>query len=172
MKGGLPADIDPFRLGAEAARIQGELALKDMPRLLSQCADARGRVTVDLLFGQAGDGTPQLNGEVRARVHVICQRCLEPFGLELRAGTRLRFRRPGAAAPGTAAEADELVVEKSTSLAALVEDELLLAMPMIPKHALPECPAAGRMQNRETEPAAGESRSPFAVLEKLKQKSE
>ena len=48
---------------------------------------------------------------------------------------------PGEPSTIAADEADTLVVTKPLPLSEIVEDELLLAMPMIPGHASGECPA-------------------------------
>jgi uncharacterized protein len=57
---------------------------------------------------------------------------------------------------------DALVVERAIALGELVEDELLLELPMVPMHAGSECPAGDSASGRTAR------RNPFAVLEKLK----
>ena len=64
-----------------------------------------------------------------------------------------------------AEDAELLVAGKAVSLNELVEDELLLAMPMIPMHELSECPARVSLRAQQHSRA-----SPFAVLDKLKDK--
>jgi uncharacterized protein len=64
-----------------------------------------------------------------------------------------------------AEDAELLVAGKAVSLTELVEDELLLAMPMIPMHELSECPASASLQAQQRS-----RENPFAVLDKLKDK--
>jgi uncharacterized protein len=103
-----------------------------------------------------------MTGEVRARLRVRCQRCLEPMELGLAAKPALILLRPGEREDLAESEADTLVVDKPVMLSGLIEDELLLALPMFPAHAPGQCPAGdadGARQGRK---------NPFAVLQGLK----
>jgi uncharacterized protein len=74
---------------------------------------------------------------------------------------------PDEAPPTADEEAETLVVEGPVSLAELVEEELLLAMPMFPVHRDGECTAPGS----KPEPASvPDARNPFAALGALKDK--
>ncbi|MBI5611843.1 MAG: DUF177 domain-containing protein [Gammaproteobacteria bacterium] len=160
----LPAIIDPLRLADEGARLCGELTLKGMPRLAGLCADVRGTASIDWQFERSAQGLRQMHGPVRATVRVICQRCLQPFTLALSADIRLVLLNPGVT--GAHDEADVLEA-KPWPLSELVENELLLAMPMIPMHAPGECQT--RAPGASSETGRSDRRHPFAALGKLKQ---
>lgn len=160
---GLPAVIDPLRLADEGAWLHGVLGLTGMPRLVEMCADDQGTVSIDLQFERSAQGLRQMRGPLRATLRVVCQRCMQPFTLTIAADTWLILLNPGEPSAIAADEADTLVVTKPLPLSEVVEDELLLAMPMIAMHAPGECQASA------PGPAAvhGEN-NPFAALGKLK----
>jgi uncharacterized protein len=170
--GHLPATIDPIQLAARGARLTGTLPLKSMPRLAQTCLDGSGDVFVDLSFERGeGEKVFLMRGTLRVSLRVTCQRCLEGMDLQIEASPWLLLLRPEEGQDRLDDEAYILVTDKPLSLSALVEDELLLALPMVPTHELSECPAkvyvrkeigGGRQQ------ADGGKKNPFAVLDRLK----
>lgn len=160
MSGGLPATIDPIQLAERAARLSGTLALAGMPRLAESCADRQGSIDIELHFERSGDAKVYAaHGSVRAAVKVTCQRCLEPMTLSLVVRPQWLFVRAGDGRETPPDEEAEVIeVDRPVVLSELVEDELLLAMPMIPMHRLEECPA------RKYSATGKERESPFAGL--------
>jgi len=164
MSGGWPSSIDPVQLADKGARLTGEITLAAMPRLAQMCRRDGGSVNIDLHFERSDpNGLRVMHGTVRASMPVTCQRCLNEMALELTIEPRLIVLRPGER-EDLERDAEVLVVERPVSLSALVEDELLLAMPMIPMHAPASCAASIRPAGAGTEPSA----NPFSVLEQLK----
>lgn len=159
----LPAVIAPLRLADEGVRLCGELKLQNMPRLARLCAVADGSVSIDLQFERSAQGLRQVYGPIRTTVQMICQRCLQPFMLTIAADTRLVLLKPGET--GVNDEADVLEA-KPWPLSELVENELLLAMPMIPMHAPGECLVD--TPGPSSEAGSSNQRNPFAALGKLK----
>ena len=164
MSGGWPATIDPAQLAEQGAALSGELPVTSMPRLAELCLDKRGSVVVDLKFGC--DGVERLRfmrGRVQAQVRLTCQRCLEPMTLTVDTQPNLLVLRPGER-DELQQQDDAIVVARPMPLSAFVEDELLLALPMVPMHPLAECPARAHIANatpvavptkRRTNPFAG-----------------
>lgn len=141
-QGQLPADIEPILLAEKRAHLVGVLPLKTMSRLAEASGDGNGVAEVDLHFGHAEIGNVyEMTGRLSAVVQVACQRCLEPMELALETHVRLLLLRPGERPEGLAPEVEALVVDRPLRLSELVEDELLLAMPMIPLHPAEVCPA-------------------------------
>ena len=90
---------------------------------------------------------------------MTCQRCLEPMTLSLVARPQWLFVRAGEGRETPPDEEAEVIeVDRPLMLSELVEDELLLAMPMIPMHRLEECPA------RKYSATGKERENPFAGL--------
>lgn len=165
--------LNPWRLAAEGGRLEGVLALGSLPRLAVLLDRTDGVVTVTITAGVDEQGVHFIVGRLSAAVELVCQRCLGPLWLPLDLTVRLGLAR-------TEAEADHLpesyepLLVPAGGLATTdwVEDELLLALPRIPRHDdLRECAANGyRASFGELAPDR-ESRRPFAVLAALRRDS-
>lgn len=164
MPGGWSSLIDPIQLADKGARLSGALPLKGMRRLAELCLDDTGSVTIDLQF-ERSHGLRMMHGTIDARVRLTCQRCMESFESDLKTRPRLLLLRHGERDELLGA-GDVLVVEKPVAISAIVEDELLLVMPMVPIHPAENCPATpptDRSDEKEqTRP------HPFSVLDRLK----
>jgi uncharacterized protein len=164
MLGSWSSIIDPIQLADKGARLEGELPVKGLSRLAGMCADEAGTVRVDLQFERApSDGLRVMHGSIGACVYLTCQRCMERLALELTSRPRVLLLRPGEREDLLEA-GEALVIEHAVPLGTLVEEELLLEMPMAPMHPADRCPA-GHLTNQESRAAPN---NPFSVLEKLK----
>jgi uncharacterized protein len=108
-----------------------------------------------------------MRGRLDAELSFTCQRCLEAVSCPVHADVMLLLRRPGETARSAdgADESDEaLEVPGPLSLAALVEDELILALPMFARHAPGTCRTAAVAEDD----AGGGRPHPFAGLRQLK----
>lgn len=143
MSGRLPVQIDPIRLADEGARLVGQLPLSEFSRLREFQASGANLepVDIDLVFERTLQGVRLMRGLLRARIQATCQRCLEPVGVDIKASPLIELLRPGDVPGGLADNADSLVVEGLRKLSELVEDELLLVMPMVPMHDEGGCTA-------------------------------
>ncbi len=171
MFGRLPETIDPITLAEQGVRLTGELPLREMARLASVCEVGEGMAAADLKFAREPHGLRYLRARIDARLRLVCQRCLQPMDVAVRSEPVLALFLPGESQTGVPEEAEPLVVGPGWSLAALVEDELLLAMPMMPRHATGECVASTRPPHKDTPAEVKTDRpNPFAVLEKLRKR--
>lgn len=164
MSGGLPAFIEPVRLAELGRTLEGRLPVARLHRLAEVLADQQGDVEVRLEFGREPRSRTVVRGSIRGVLRLTCQRCLQPFELALDLPVHLVVVRSDAEAGRLAEEEDALLVgdAQALSLAELVEDELLLALPQVPAHPTPGCrPPAG------SEIASGAGSSPFAALDAL-----
>lgn len=104
------------------------------------------------------------------RVWLTCQRCLQPFAEPLAVDRRIRFVRGEAAAEALDAEIEDdvLALSKSLDLRELVEDELLLALPIVPRHDA--CPQPLPLPADSASPPEDvpDRPHPFAALQRLK----
>ena len=171
-RGHLPGTIDPIQLSERGARLTGSLPLKSMPRLAQGSLEGSGDVMVDLAFErQEGEKVFIMHGVLRVRLQVTCQRCLETMDLDLEAAPWLILLKSGERPEQQEGDADILVTDKPLSLSALVEDELLLVLPMVPMHAPDRCQTKVRVARvaRVTPDQAGRGgKNPFSVLDQLK----
>ena len=169
MFGRLPETIDPIQLAEQGVCLTGELPLRDMSRLASLCEVGDGMATATLKFAQAHHGLRFLRARIEARLRLVCQRCLQPMDVEVWSEPVLALFRPDEPQAGVPEEAEPLVVRADWCLASLVEDELLLAMPMMSKHASEECAVETRPPGKTALIEVKTHRpNPFAVLERLR----
>lgn len=172
-----PLQLDVAALAEEGAALSGRWPLSGFGRLtegsLPQASTAVEESAVDWTargeMRPVTGGVPEIWLHLRARAtpRLQCQRCLEPVDVPVEVERRLRFVRgeDQAAALDADSEDDVLALERSLDLRQLVEDELLLAVPLVPRHdACPQpLPAPAQADEPPERPA-----SPFAVLESLK----
>ncbi|MBS1222745.1 MAG: hypothetical protein H6R23_2365 [Proteobacteria bacterium] len=160
----LPSRIDPWRLTAEGGRLEGALALAALPRLVAELNRTDGMASVALVASVDRQGVRFIKGAVRTEVELVCQRCLGPLRLALDVTVSLGLVRSEAEADRLPEEYEPLVVPESIiHVADLVEDELLLALPRIPRHDdVRDCEANGYRA-----PDRVEQNQPFATLASL-----
>jgi uncharacterized protein len=163
--------IDAFEFCRRNEQLAGEAAVRDLPRLAADLADGSGRVEWKLAGGRNALGHPQLSLAVKGDVKLVCQRCLTPFEFAIESQSDLVLADDEASADQIEASleadtAEVIVGSKSFDARVLVEDEVLLALPISPRHE--QCFADRVAGNAEREKQ--ESRpSPFSVLRGFKQ---
>jgi uncharacterized protein len=120
----------------------------------------RGEVLV-----RGGQGQAVLHLHAFATLRPVCQRCLQPMTFEADVVRRVRFvsTEQEAAAQDMEEEDDVLSLEAPLDVQAWVEDELLLALPLVPMHD--PCP---QPLPPPRNPVEDEPEHPFAALAALK----
>lgn len=137
-----PAAIDGLAFARGATVLEGQLGLESLPRLAqSGCSGA----SVDfVLEGEINErGKPGLKLAVDGSVRLECQRCLDDLDLPLHLQAQLEFAASDAEIAAADDDIERVVAGREMSVAALVEDEVLLALPMVPKHE--RCNAAAEL---------------------------
>ena len=166
--------FDAFELSRLRQRLAGHVEAASLPRLAAELAEPVGKIDYAMLGAPDAQGHPgasvSLNGTLRLR----CERCGEPLDFVLDREVHFRFVRSEAEADALPleGEGDEEVVvgSSSMSLGDWIEEEVLLSLPVAPKHEV--CGAATRAwENPQTagEAQASEGRrKPFAALANLR----
>lgn len=158
----LPEFIDPLALVDKRCSFKGALPLTAMPRLRDVLMTSDGEARFELSFGKEGQVAAVLGG-VEAELELQCQCCLEPIRLRLSNQVRLGIVRSIAEADLLPESFEPLLLEEETMrLADIVQDELLLAIPLIPQHV--QC---GRLPTEAGKPV-GKRANPFAALADFK----
>ncbi|RTL47728.1 MAG: metal-binding protein [Rhodocyclaceae bacterium] len=142
----------------------GHVAVQAMERLADVLLSSAGLLQCELRGERDEQGDSFLCLWVQGELTMRCQRCLEPMQYQLRVASRLRLMPPGAEWPEDELEddsADAIEAKQDMALLPLIEEEVLLALPIAPTHESCE-PPASRGKDQES--------SPFAVLAKLKNK--
>ena len=132
--------VNPFRMATDGVSRRGEIPLSGMSRLAPLLSDDAGSAQFELFFHLDSHSRPVITGSVQARLEVICQRCLEPMSLDLNLAIALGIVRSDEEAVAVLKEREPLTLTGDTvSLAELVEDELILALPGAPVHPAGSC---------------------------------
>ena len=155
--------FDSLALARDSGEISGVLAVKDLPRLTELAAADGGSLTCHLRGGRDEAGKLCLWLTVSGELPVTCQRCLKVLLLPLQVESALLLIAPGASWPDeelTDDSADAIEGLAEQSLASLVEEEVLLAVPLAPRHESCALPIGDGVD-------AGPV-SPFAILARPK----
>jgi uncharacterized protein len=159
--------IDSFEFCRQSQQLSGKVAIAEFPRLSAELTDNRGELSWSFAGGRHETGSAQLTMQVHGEVRLMCQRCLTPYAFPVVTKSFLVLAHDDGEADEIEARLDDdsidvIVASSALDLMVLVEDEVLLALPLSPRHA--HCPdgAAAAAVNEKPE-------SPFAVLKKLKQ---
>jgi uncharacterized protein len=157
-----PFMLDAYRFAREAACLEGRLSLSDCRRLMDVLAQTEGDVHYRLL-GLTGDqGQARLRLRVTGHLLLVCQRCLGAVAHDLHIDRLLELASEYSAPTQEEMEDDSVdVLPLAGALAVdtLVEDELLLSLPLVPRHAECALPATA---------ADSSAAHPFAALAALK----
>lgn len=169
LKGPIPPHIDPRKLADRAASLQGELSLSQLQRLAESLEDDQGVVRASFSFGRDEQRAAVIHSQLDVDVKMICQRCLEPVVLPIHSECDYAVVNEGASSQHLPKGYDVLEVgEDPLDLLALVEDELLLALPIVPLHDPEICqPPVGPDEPEPSEDEVTRS-NPFSVLAQLK----
>ena len=181
-----PARTEELRLNLqEFARqqrvLEGWFAVPDLPRLASSLmgtptslkslrANWSLRGFMRQRAGQLAQAVVELS--VQAVLPMQCQRCLQGSMQEVHDTALLRLveEEPELTMEELESEEEALCVRGATDIRSLVEDQLILALPLVPMHDVcPQPIVAEGLQNRAAEAQArGTRESPFAALARLK----
>ncbi len=159
--------VQPQKLARQNGRWQGQVALAECERfaaLVGRADDAE--VDVRLGFSQDEQGHCRLTGHARADVLVECGRCLLPQRVSLDVGIDLCIVATDAEAAELTGALDTYVLAADeVSVAALIEDDLILGLPHRVCERRDECPHRPVLEYG-TDEAVGEpeTNNPFAAL--------
>jgi uncharacterized protein len=164
----VPDTVDAWRMVAAQREFEGRIPLVAMTRLRDSLLEPEGDARYVLAFGTDALRLPFAELRIEADLPLECQSSLRRFMLPVRLVQRLGLIRDEADEAALPEEYEALLVEADGMLkpAELVEDELILAMPVVPVSPDAE------VVEREFVPSAEETAqaSPFAALAGLKKK--
>lgn len=146
-----------------------------MERVTDLLCSNEGTVEVALEFGMDLEHRRNVGGRLHAEVQMRCQRCLQPMAVTIDQEIHLGMVPNEAAAQSLPGHYEPLVVTgEPVSLRELVEDELLLALPIAPAHPVGNCAASGAPVQQEDHEADQEAErtNPFSALAHWKRQSD
>ena len=163
--------IDVDRLADRQADVAFEIPLSRLPRVQAQIAGAKGTVHGVAHFRrEAGFRVAEV--ELEGEAKLVCQRCLAPMTWPLASETRVAIVANERDADGIPQELETVhAPDDRIRVADLVEEELLLTLPLVPLHeSADECKAVQDevpMTPAEEAAPAPETQKPFERLGEL-----
>lgn len=177
-----PAQIEPFKWAEQGFKWSGQLPLSRFVRIAREAVGSIDDQLINIdckLSMDAYHRIAWLDGHVETKVPMECQRCLETVEIELVSSFHLALVDDESLIERLDEDADFIVLGESEAttkgdydapatadLLALIEDELLLLMPLSPKHEFCE----HKHQSAVEEVAEEKRDNPFEVLAALKGK--
>ena len=168
----LPLTLDPVRTAQKRLDYQGIYTPDQVERVAASVVSVDSDVECDMSFDIDNQRLAVLTGDVKVTVSLECQRCGKPFTHHVY--TKYWFSPvknndqvealPEAYAPIEVNEFGEI------DLLALVEDEIILALPVVPVHDSEHCEVSEADMVFGELPEEAQKPNPFAVLASLKQK--
>jgi uncharacterized protein len=167
----LPESLDAWRMVSARRSFEGTLPIASLSRLCEALAGLDGVVKFELDFGRDNLGISYVDVRAQAELTLTCQRTLEPFVLPVTVDTRLGLIKSERDEAGLPPDCEPLLVAEDGRVnpADVIEDELLLALPLVPIN--PDSSVSDEVTGHDPDDdVAGEERAenPFAVLRELK----
>lgn len=140
----LPKYVDPVLYAERGVALSGSLAVSNLERLHDMLWDRDGSMQIDLQFGRDDQNICYIQGKVVGILHLCCQRCLQKMDFPVDITLCL--------APVTTLDAEKrlpqryeplFMEEERVIITSLIEEELLLQIPIAPKHEEGLCVASG-----------------------------
>ncbi len=168
--------LDVAAFARAGGLLQGREPLRQRSRLLDETHGQGAELPVQ--WEARGETVAVTGGEPQIWLHLkasavlplTCQRCLAPVDVALVVDRSFRFVADEATAMALDDESEEdlLAISRDFDLAELVEDELLMEMPPVPRHEV--CPVDVKLVATDAEFIEQEASKPhpFAALQKLK----
>ena len=164
----LPFRFDPKLLTDQNRELVGSIPTKDMSRLKKSALSILPTVSVQLQVTTGLNGLPRISGEVECVLGLRCERCLDEVELTLNPTIDVLVKSESEQIT-EAYEGLEFYeyTGKSLELTELIEDELLLALPLAPKHDdISLCNQDMIAWLASNEEPAEKAENPFAILKR------
>ena len=158
-------------MAEQGREVAGRFALAELPRLAPLLTEPTGNVSFSLEFATDAQRRAVIRGRVEARLPLLCQRCLEEMVVDVHSTCVLVAVSGLDEAERLPEEYDSLLVEDDrVSVRDIVEDELLLAVPAVPRHT-PACTALHAVARGENRQPGASAAGPFEVLARLRERT-
>lgn len=143
---GLPQLIDPVECLTQEKQFQGTLASRQLLRLAELLEEATDSIEFALSFRKDEHGYCIVQCRVKASLPMQCQRCGQIMELPVDTATDLCVVASGKLAKKLPAQYEPLVTENApVALLDIIEEELLLAIPMVPRHVDDSCSSSSNV---------------------------
>lgn len=156
--------IDSLDFAGNGKEIKGEAPFAGMPRLLDELESPEGVLQYTVRGGVDKQGVSFLDVSMTGDCRLRCQRCLGALEYPIRIATRLLLRSQVEldALEDDEEEFDSVLAETQLDVLGLLEEEILLSLPISPRHESGDC------QAKDGDSAGKGKENPFAALANLK----
>ena len=152
-----------LKLAKKNFSVIDELNIEDLPRINEIASNNSDKIKVNYSFYLENNTTPCLNGEVSINIYLTCQRCLEELLVSLNLNFSLAFVKNENQTEELSKHLEIYLFEgEELSLIDLISDEILLSIPMVPKHNS-NCLSSFKEHNNYEQV----EESPFAILKNI-----
>ncbi|WP_404399245.1 23S rRNA accumulation protein YceD [Idiomarina seosinensis] len=171
----IPVTADPVKSANKKQTFDGLVPATRLTRFQGMLAETSHQdLEVEVKFAVDEQGISYFSGTAKTAVKLTCQRCNQPFPVDI--STRFAY------APVSSEQDLEELPERyegvevnefgEVNLHGLIEDELILALPLVARHEPKDCPVdRDAMTWGEIDEGSDESsENPFSVLQELKRK--
>jgi len=169
----LPKEIDPFRMAQSGLKLEGTVPISAMNRIAGSLSNNEGEASVIMNFDVDETGLSFMNGKFSAKLSLICERCMTEMSVDVDVECFLAIIKSERKVEGLTELYDPWIVENSDPilLSSIVEDELILGLPLVPRHKHACLPKEAWYRGDDIDQVIQEKRvSPFDVLASLKLK--
>lgn len=161
--------IDSLEFARNGLQLDAQVSFVELPRLLDQLDNSSGVLHYTVQGGADNLGRPVLDISIKGCCQLRCQRCLGGFEYPIELDARLLLcDQAGLDELDNQMELDDeedfdgILADANLDVLAVLEDEILLSLPIAPKHEVGDCLAS------ESEDKQKDKQNPFAILENLK----
>lgn len=158
--------INNIEFAQKALEIHDIIPLLQFSRLESLLANTVGQLDCRLRGGKDANKAAYIELKIEGVLALTCQRCLQPFEHEIKIDVHYVLVRDESEMPAPEDEGDDedyLPIQAEMQVLELIEDEVLLALPIAPKHEEGACANENNIE-------AYKQPNPFAKLAMLKSK--
>ena len=156
-----PMVVDSLEFARTAQQVAGTVAVAELIRVADQLFYDQGVIEYVITGRFDSRKRPRLNVEIRGEIHLCCQRCLRSLPYRLDTASDLLVLSGGNSEANDLGDLDGVAADPHTDILALVEDEVLLALPMVPRHPIGQCEI-------ELHSDSLQEASPFGVMKQFK----
>jgi uncharacterized protein len=159
------AVIDSLEFARAGEELRGSVPVTSLERLDDVLFDSRGRLDYELRGSRDGRNRPQLELKISGPLHLQCQRCLGLLDYAVDIAATLRLVPRGAQLDDEADDPegpDLIEADAELEVADLIEEEVLLSLPLAPRHAEGVC--ASRVPQAQRTEAAPKAFASLAAL--------
>mgnify|MGYP002628194122 FL=1 len=167
----LPTHIDPRKLALQGYLLEGEVKAESLSRLASSVSSISGSFEASVQFELDESRAKIARGSASVTVQAICQRCLDPVTVDLKADFAVQVIWSEDHLNRVAKNYEPWLVEdRMANFSELLEDEILLALPLVNYHEIGCCTGDSFIQENESSGDEAVADNPFNILKQLKRK--